>query len=126
PEAGFFSPDESMDLWDLASGELRSTLQIAPPHDEPIRWDEAIYDIAFSPDNSVVVSTHGETHGHGERWESPSNPIRIWDTETSELLTTLEGHTDRTTSTIFSEDGKLLITGSWDGTVRIWGVPGSE
>jgi WD40 repeat protein/serine/threonine protein kinase len=32
----------------------------------------------------------------------------------------LKGHTDRVTSAAFSPDGKVLVTGSADGTVRTW------
>ena len=37
-----------------------------------------------------------------------------------ELLKTLEGHTDRVYGLDFSSDGRLLLSGSWDGTMRLW------
>lgn len=38
------------------------------------------------------------------------------------LLRTLEGHSDKSLSVSWSLDGKYLASGSWDGTVKIWGV----
>ena len=34
----------------------------------------------------------------------------------------LKGHTDTVTSVGFNYDGSLALTGSYDGTVRIWEV----
>ena len=33
---------------------------------------------------------------------------------------TLTGHSDRVLSVAYSQDGKHIVTGSWDKTVKIW------
>ena len=48
--------------------------------------------------------------------------VRLWDTGTWEHKRTLTGHTDQVDSVAFSLDGKLLATGSDDGTVILWKV----
>ncbi len=48
---------------------------------------------------------------------------RLWRVADGTLLATLTGHTDQVTSVAFAPDGQTLASGSWDGTVRLWGVP---
>ena len=35
---------------------------------------------------------------------------------------TLQGHTSAVTSVSYSPDGQTLVSGSWDGTIRLWDV----
>jgi WD40 repeat protein len=53
--------------------------------------------------------------------------IHIWDAVTQEELTNVKdglyGHADVITGLRFTPDGKLLISVSLDGTIRLWGVP---
>ena len=45
---------------------------------------------------------------------------RLWNSETCELVQTLEGHTDEIFSCSFNYEGDTIITGSKDNTCRLW------
>jgi len=44
---------------------------------------------------------------------------KIWDAAPGAEVTTLRGHDGTVEATRFSPDGKLLATGSYDGTVKL-------
>jgi WD40 repeat protein len=67
----------------------------------------------FSPDSSLIV-TSAPLGGY---------PILIWDSETGEIIHTLDVSS---VATIFSSDGTRIVTGGWDGTIRIWGIPSDQ
>ncbi|NEN96298.1 MAG: hypothetical protein F6K50_12355, partial [Moorea sp. SIO3I7] len=67
-----------------------------------------VTEIAFSPDGKQILS--------GSR----DKTVRLWDTETGQLIHTLYGHTDDVTEIAFSPDGKQILSGSRDNTVRLW------
>ena len=46
--------------------------------------------------------------------------ILLWDVATGEEVARLKGHTNYVWSLAFSPDGKTLVSGSGDGTVRLW------
>ena len=68
-----------------------------------------IYDIKYSPDGAKMAVATG---------------IGIWiyDTETADELNLLTGHAKAVSSIAFSPDGATLASGSYDATVRLWGV----
>ncbi|KAJ2402820.1 hypothetical protein GGI23_000438 [Coemansia sp. RSA 2559] len=53
---------------------------------------------------------------------SSDNTIRIWDTESSECLATLRGHTSRIWDICVDRMGTTLISASGDCTVKIWDI----
>jgi WD40 repeat protein len=48
--------------------------------------------------------------------------VRLWDATKGELLHTLRGHTGLVSSLAFSPDGRSLVSGSRDRTVKVWGL----
>jgi len=48
--------------------------------------------------------------------------VRIWDACAGELLQTLRGHRDGVWGVAFTPDGRGLVSGSWDETLKYWDV----
>jgi len=71
-------------------------------------FNESIYSIAYSPDESILVTGAEDASA------------RIWDSKSGRLLHILQGHDDVIEAVAFSSDGKRIATGSGDKTVRIW------
>ncbi|KAJ6623282.1 hypothetical protein B0H10DRAFT_1909435 [Mycena sp. CBHHK59/15] len=70
--------------------------------------------VAFAPKNSIIASNHVQ---RGLRVIKCSTGA---DLEWHVLQGVLQGHTDRISSVAFSTDDKLIVSGSYDNTVRLW------
>jgi WD40 repeat protein len=84
------SRDNTVRLWDAATGALLQTLE---GHSDCVR------SVAFSPDGKQVISS------------SYDKTVRLWDAVTGALLQTFEGHS-LINSVEFSPDSKQVISGS--------------
>ena len=93
--------DETVRLWDVATGRHKSTLT---GHTEWIR------SIAFSPDGSILAGGGAD------------DIVYLWDPVSGEHKTMLTGHTQTVSTVGFSPDGKTLASGAWDNTVRLWDI----
>ena len=98
------SYDNTMRLWDVATGKTLSTLSYAG----------SVVSMAFSSDGTTVAS--GLSDGN----------ILLSDVATGKHTLTLEGHTDEVRSVAFSPDGSTLASGSYDKSVKLWDVGAGE
>ena len=69
---------------------------------------------------SAVTLLTFEPKGRYLACTNNGSQIRIVDTLTDQVVTTLEGHTGRIESLCFTSDGRTLASGACDRTVRFW------
>lgn len=70
----------------------------------------AVQSVAFSPVDTSIVASAGEL-----------DTFKVWNLR-EDTVKTLRGHKDKVNSVAFSPDGSLLVSGSADGTIKIWDV----
>jgi len=75
--------------------------------------------LGFGDVLSVVFSSDGRYLAVGTRGGSS---VQLIDTSSWQVIRTFEGHTSWVWSVAFSPDGKLLASGSWDETIKLWEV----
>ena len=71
---------------------------------------DQVHPVAFSSDGTTLAGASGY------------GTLRLWDANTGQEKTTLDGHTWFITSLAFAPDGTTLASGSSDGTVRLWDI----
>lgn len=107
-------------LWDIDSGtELARLPGVSDLPD--FKMDQntgAVGALAFSPDGKFLAAGFGSKFHYTT--VSISNPIKVWEVATRRLVHQLSGHTGYCLSLAYSTNGKLLASGSRDGTAIIW------
>lgn len=91
--------DCGVKLWDVYTGELLANLE-HPAH---------VHAVAYAPDGNLLAVAAG--------WD-----VHLWGPASKRRLETLTGHRQRVTSVAFLPDGRDLLSGSLDGTVKVWDV----
>lgn len=132
-------------VWDVATERLVTKVEVP---------DAPTFAIAFSPDNKLLAT--GGPDGLTRQWELPggkqknairvkgsivslvysssgvlaagtdTGPIVLFDPESAEGIGRLVGHTGMCRALAFSKDGKRLVSGGVNRTVKVWNVPAKK
>jgi WD40 repeat protein/beta-lactamase regulating signal transducer with metallopeptidase domain len=117
--------DQSITLWEVASGKERAHLAKVTPNPRPaaggggaalagavrrVAFAEPAgpVTLAFSPDGRALVA------------RGPDLAVRVWDVDTGKEVSQLKGHEGRVETLAFSPDGNAIATGSADSTILLW------
>jgi WD40 repeat protein/class 3 adenylate cyclase len=103
------SLDGTARLWDFETGALLGVFSAR---------DSAIAAVAFSPDGKSILAGTADHLAH--LWDISGVPAPDKPNWGRSELRSFAGHSDEVKSVAFSHDGKLVLTGSADGTARLW------
>lgn len=91
--------DNTVRLWDVASGQVRHLLE---------GHTGIAQGVSFSPDGRTLASS------------SYDGTVRLWDVASGQAGRVLKGHANWVHFVTFSPDGSLLASCGGDETIRLW------
>ncbi|GJM18960.1 MAG: hypothetical protein DHS20C14_11730 [Phycisphaeraceae bacterium] len=84
------------------------------------RWadPDTVFDAKFTPDGKRILTSSGDRR----------NVITVRDARTGRVERVLSGHAGAVTTLAISPDGRSVVSGSFDGSIRAWdlGASGAE
>lgn len=95
--------ENTVKIWDVQTGGELQTLR---------GHSGEVYALAFSPEEeSRWITSAGE-----------DSAVKVWDSHAGTLVRSFRGHTGLVSSLAYSLDGRRLVSGSRDMTVKVWDV----
>jgi WD40 repeat protein len=98
------SLDSSLRLWDLESG--------AQIGEEWRDENNRVWSMALSPNGKTIATGSGGS----------DYSVMLWDVGTKKVTSKWTGHTSVVCALCWSADGERVVSGSWNGTARVWDV----
>jgi WD40 repeat protein/predicted Ser/Thr protein kinase len=111
--------DKTMCLWDITA---RKKIRTFPTHGTVVNA------VAFANNGRWAIAATGG-FADGNRFVKTGGKdcaIHVYDTATGEKLQEFTGHAWDVVSVAVSSDNRYLLSGSTDGTIRLWRMPFSQ
>ena len=96
--------DKTVRVWDIQS---RKCLHVLMHH-------ENVKTLAVTADSKRLISADHSNY----------DQLRMWNLETGNCLMSLHGHNHAVMSVIVIDDDRLVLSGSRDGTIKLWSMDG--
>ncbi|CAD6966374.1 unnamed protein product, partial [Tilletia laevis] len=93
--------DRTVKVWSLGSSQANYTLEV---HDKGVNYVEYYH----GSDKPYLITTGDD------------RTVKIWDYLSKSCVQTLEGHTSNVSYAVFHTSLPLIISGSEDGTIKLW------
>lgn len=100
--SGGGTADKRLKIWNTLTGQKI----------QDIETGSQICNLMWSKNSNEIVSTHGY----------PRNQISVWGYPSMQQVASLTGHTSRVLYLAMSPDGRTIVTGAGDETLRFWSV----
>ena len=91
-------------VWEVDTGQLLKILE---------HGERTVEDCILSADGSRLFT-------------ADNSVVRMWDVASGQILRTLDGHTGNVTKLSMHPYANILLSSSWDGTVRAWNIQTGE
>ena len=105
------STEREILLWDITQRQTQIVIPMPKRWTYQGSWHQTL---AFSPCRQYLASGSSWVRGMKKSW------VQLWKVANGENIATFEGHTNGITALTFSENGELLASGSFDGTILLW------
>jgi len=106
------SSDKTVKLWNAESGQLLKIIYNAG----------SVSSVCFSPDGKLIASNYIEIDwAMSDVWNNNDRAIKLWNADNGELVKTLSDD-DYVTSISFSPDGKRIVSGNNNNSLRLWDI----
>ncbi len=106
--------DGTMRLWDIQTGKEVKCFN-GPGH--------FVESVAFTSNGKRVICSYGPRVVEAIQEEDARCSLRLFDLNTGKELKQFKGHTAPILSLAISADGRYLVSGSADRTMRLWEMP---
>ena len=96
--------DKKINIWNIATGQKETSIEHGPGK---------VLTICFCGDGRLASG-------------GSDNIVRVWDLNTQAAIANFKGHTGSVAALACDPAGKLLVSGSFDATVRVWQLDGAS